>query len=255
MVHAMTPTPISRSADHRYFYQGKWYPGVTGVLDVLDKSGPLMGWAARQTAEAALAMMTGPDPLYSPLFALLNSVGPEGVVKALTERKNWKRDEAAQVGTDVHTLADMHVRGQDATIPEHLQKHVANYAEWWQASGWTLRISEGTLINPEWGYGGTMDLLAYDRDGLTVLADIKTGAKGVYREAILQLAAYGAATYVQHDAQLFNMPKPDRYAILHVTADKPVREIPVNVGALELAAFGACMDISQWLQTVPKGKL
>ena len=39
-------TAITRSADHRYTYEGKEYPGVTGVLSVIDKSGPLMTWAA-----------------------------------------------------------------------------------------------------------------------------------------------------------------------------------------------------------------
>ena len=47
---------ITRSADHRYTFDGKTYPGVTGILSVIDKSAALMSWAARQTAEAALAM-------------------------------------------------------------------------------------------------------------------------------------------------------------------------------------------------------
>ena len=49
---------ITRSADHRYTDTdtGTVYPGVTGILGILDKSGPLMSWAARQTAEAAIAM-------------------------------------------------------------------------------------------------------------------------------------------------------------------------------------------------------
>ena len=33
---------ITRSADHRYTYEGTVYPGVTSILGVLDKSGPLM---------------------------------------------------------------------------------------------------------------------------------------------------------------------------------------------------------------------
>jgi len=250
----MAPTPITRNAGHEYHFDGKWYPGVTTILKVLDKSGPLMAWAARNTAEAALGMMSGPDPLYWPLSALLSSVGPEGVVKALTSRSNWKRDEAATLGTDVHALADLHVRGEPATVPEHLRKHVDNYAEWWKGAGWTLRISEGMVVNPEWGYGGTLDLLAYDRDGKTVLADIKTGAKGVYREAILQETAYGAATFVQKGTELFRMPEIDRYVIVHVT-EEGVREIEINVGALELAAWGACLDIHTWMQTQKAGKL
>ena len=32
---------ITRSLDHRYTYDGQTYPGVTGILKILDKSGPL----------------------------------------------------------------------------------------------------------------------------------------------------------------------------------------------------------------------
>ena len=43
---AGTLPAIQRTQDHRYIYQGVTYPGVTKVLGVLDKSGPLMVWAA-----------------------------------------------------------------------------------------------------------------------------------------------------------------------------------------------------------------
>ena len=45
------------------------------------------------------------------------------------------------------------------------------------------------------GYGGTLDLLAYDETGRTVLADVKTG-RSVYSETRLQLLAYGEAALI-----------------------------------------------------------
>lgn len=253
-IDLLRPAKITRTADHVYSFEGKQYPSVTTILKVVDKSGPLMAWAARETAEAALGMMTGEDPMYWPLASLQKTVGDKGVVKALTERSTWKRDEAANLGTLVHGYADDYIRTGAVTTFGPAQKHVERYAEWWQAAGWTVRASEAMLVNPEAGYGGTLDLLCYDRDGRTVLADIKTGAKGVYREAILQLTAYGEATWIETSQGLFRMPKVDRYAILHVTADNDVREIPVDVGSLEKVAFFACCDLHQWMQTV-KGKL
>jgi hypothetical protein len=69
----------------------------------------------------------------------------------------------------------------------------------------------------------------------------------------LQLAGYGAAELIQTPAgDLFPMPMVDRYAILHVTKDG-VREIEVSIGALELLAWGAAIDLYQWHRTV-KGK-
>ena len=104
------------------------------------------------------------------------------------------------------------------------------------------------------GYGGTFDLLCYDADGKTVLADLKTG-KGVYREAALQLAAYGAAELVSPmgSQDVYPMPVPDRHVVIHVTREG-VREIEVAVGSSEFTAWWACLDLYRWTETV-KGRL
>jgi hypothetical protein len=245
---------ITRSTDHQYTYNGVTYPGVTSILKVIDKSDALMSWAARQTAEAAVYLALDGDDAGDAFHTLLSTVGVEGTVKALTSRSSWKRDEAAALGTAVHGYADDHINGRPIPddLPEIQRDYVAVYADWWKASGWTVRTSEAYLIHTAHGYGGTLDLLCRDRDGRTVLADIKTG-KGVYSEAVLQLAAYGAAELIQTPAgALFPMPAVDRYAILHVTKDG-VREIEVSIGNLELLAWGAAIDLHSWWQTI-KGK-
>jgi hypothetical protein len=244
----MTP-PIARSADHRYTFEGKTYPGVTGILSVLDKSGPLMSWAANQTAEAAIAQVDN-------LPSLLATSGPEGVRKLLTARSSWQRDEAAALGTEVHRLADMVVNSKPTpSMTDTVRKRVLAYVDWWTSSGWTLRLSEAMVILPDeaCGFGGTFDLLARDRDGRTILADIKTG-KAIYSEAVLQMAAYGMAARVQPADQekTYPMPKPDRYVILHVTADG-VREVEVAVGTPERMAFLACRELHDWRESM-KGK-
>ena len=267
----MAPQAITRSADHRYTYEGVTYPGVTSILGVLDKSGPLMAWAARQTAEAAVLMQR--DDAFR---TLLDTVGNEGAIRALTDRSRWQRDEAANLGTEVHGLADLVVRGVPTPpMAEGIRTRVLAYADWWQRSGWTLRLSEAMVVRPKlgdvtyaadgksatwetnmtgstYGWGGTFDLLAKDVDGRTVLADIKTG-KGVYREAVLQLAAYGMASLVQAgDGKVYPMPVPDRYVILHVTLDG-VREIELSIGTPERMAFLACLDLWHWSESM-KGK-
>ena len=261
MDNVMAPQAITRSADHRYTYEGVTYPGVTSILKVLDKSDALMGWAARQTAEAAIALMEQPA-IASPeggatraLYALYDAVGAEGVIRALTARSSWQRDEAASLGTEVHAAADYYMRhGSMEETPGPLRDRIKLYADWWQASGWTLRLSEAMIVNPEWGYGGTFDLLALDPEGRTVLADIKTG-KGVYREAVLQLTAYGAytGTVVQFtDGKVYPMPHVDRFVVLHVTTDG-VREVELTVGNREMSAFLACLDLHHWAESM-KGK-
>lgn len=260
----MAPQPITRSADHRYTYEGVTYPGVTTMLKVLDKSDALMSWAARQTAEAALNLIHAKDsPGFidsTALIALLDSVGRKGTIRALTSRSSWQRDEAAQLGTEVHRLAEsMHSdAGQYTlpTLPDGIRKRIEAYADWWNASGWTRPLTEVMGVNPSVGYGGTLDLLARDADGRLVLADIKTG-KGVYREAILQLTAYGDFTVMQYPTlgqwKLAVMPKVDRYVILHVTLDG-VREVELTVGQDERMAWLDCVDLYRWTQKV-KGRL
>jgi hypothetical protein len=254
-VHPFTPAAIQRSADHQYTFDGKTYPGVTGILKVLDKSGPLMAWAARQTAEAALSLLNYNGKTRSrPLIDLMDTVGTEGTIKALTSRSSWKRDEAANLGTEVHALADLVVNAQPTPpMPEPVRLRVLKYADWWKASGWTLRISEAMVVHPDWEYGGTFDLLARDRDGKTVLADIKTG-KGVYREAVLQLTAYGLAKFVAPVGSplAYPMPAIDRYVVLHVTLEG-VTEIELNVGDLERLAWLGCLDLARWSESM-KGK-
>jgi len=258
---AGTLPAIQRTQDHRYIYQGVTYPGVTTALGVLDKSGALMTWAARQTAEASVALFeddaNGDQGMG---FRLLQTVGREGVIKAVTSRANWQRDEAAQLGTAVHHWADQMIQGLPLPVQSETAKlYTDHYAEWWQRSGWKLRLSEAVVVSPavdgvHEGYGGTLDLLCYDADGRTVLADIKTG-KGVYREAILQLAAYSMARYVSKmgAAEVYEMPLVQRHVIIHVTRDG-VREVDLSIGAREWAAWWSCLDLYRWTETV-KGKL
>ena len=247
---AGTLPAIIRSSDHRYTYNGVTYPGVTDILKVIDKSGPLMAWAARQTAEAAADLIES-----AATEPIMMATGRDGFIKAVSARANWQRDEAAHLGTAVHGLADQLVNGQTLDTATPLaHEYAKRYADWWQASGWRLRLSEALVVHPDVGYGGTFDLLCYDADGRTVLADIKTG-RGVYREAILQLTAYGMAPLVSPmgSDRVYPMPIPDRYVVIHVTADK-VREVEIAVGQAERMAFLDCVDLHRWLDSV-KGKL
>lgn len=260
----MITTPlILRTDDHRYLYAGQEFPGVTNVLKVIDKSDALMTWAARNTAEAALTLYNRKlNPLdpdiqgmsIDALGQLVETVGQDGAIKALTSRSTWKRDEAAHLGTRVHAYADDLVNGRPipADLPGSQGDYVKAYADWWASSGWTIRTTEAIVLHERHRYGGTLDILARDADGRTVLADIKTG-KAVYSEAVLQLAAYGNAELIQTPGgQIYPMPAVDRYVILHVTA-KEVRPIEVSVGTLELNAWGACLDLHAWHRTM-KGK-
>jgi hypothetical protein len=235
------PKPaISRDRWHRYTYAGVTYPGVTGILKVIDKSEVLMRWASRQTAEAALAL--GPE-----LAKMQETIGPNGVIDALTKRSAWKNDEARDMGSAIHEYADRYAKGLDlGEVSDSVRRRVEHYCEWLASSGWKVRLSEAYVLNKTLGYGGTLDLLAYDEDGQTVLADVKSG-KGVYSETRLQLLAYGEAELIAPPDSLIAYPMPPvhRYVVLHVT-EAECRPIDIAVTDLDREAFRACLPLSRW---------
>lgn len=243
---ATKPKPaVARDRYHRYTFEGVVHPGVTGLIKVIDKSDVLMRWAARNTAEAAILQAAN-------IPSLLETSGKEGVIRLLAERSSWKRDAAADLGTDLHGYADRISQGEDLakdTVPEAAWARAAAYADWWQGSGWKRRITEAYVINRTLGYGGTIDLLAYDENGRTVLADVKSG-KGVYGETILQLLAYGRAEVIAPvgSPTAYPMPPIDRYAVLHVT-DAGVRVVDIEPTEEDWVAFQACIPLAAWQKT------
>ena len=253
---AGTLPAIIRTDDHRYIVNGVEFPGATSVLDVLAKPA-LVTWAANQTADAALDLWDSPEAVR----IVVEATGRDGIKKALTNRHNWKRDEAAQLGSAVHAWADDMLNNRPLPpLSDLATQYAKRYAEWWQGSGWRIRLTEAIIHAPSdpgvhEGWGGTFDLLAYDRDGKTVLADIKTGS-GVFREVILQLTAYKMALLVQPAGShvTYPMPNVDRVVALHVTRDKPVREIELSSGPNEWSAWLSALDLYRWTKSV-KGKL
>ena len=248
----LTPA-ISRSIDHRYTYEGITYPGVTSIIDIVGGSfGAASGWGAKQAAMAAVRMADD-------LPKMIANLGEEGTRKALCAKSAWGPDPSGSIlGTKVHALIEQHLTGVYTTPVEGPEAaRLDHFARWWEASGWKLRLSEAMVVHPSHeneqdGWGGTFDLLAYDRDGRTVCADVKTG--NVYPKVALQLAAYGMASLVQpaNDHRAYPMPMPDRYVVLHVT-ESGLREVEIAVGTAERMAFLAALDIYHWTESM-KGK-
>jgi len=114
----------------------------------------------------------------------------------------------------------------------------------------SIASSEKAVMSFTDGYAGTYDLLMTIDDQLWLI-DIKT-SKGVYPEYGLQLAAYGHAEHIvlPGDPTLYEMPKVDRYGVLHLRPDKyPVegwRLIEFAVSDRDYIAFLAALELFQW---------
>jgi hypothetical protein len=245
---------ITRSADHRYTYEGITYPGVSDIIECIGASfSAASGWGGKMASSAAIRLV-------DELPKMIETLGEVGAQRALNSRSNWGPDPSgSELGSRVHELVEDYLTGKperSLTKPEGIR--LRHFQDWWTASGWKLRLSEAMVINKGGddgrGWGGTFDLLAYDQDGRTVLGDLKTGS--VHAKAVIQLAAYGMASLVQPAGadKVYPMPLPDRYVILHLT-EEGLRPIEVSVGTPERMAFLSALDIYHWQQTMKGVKL
>ncbi len=247
---------ITRSADHRYTYEGVTYPGVSDIIEPIGASfGAASGWGGKMASQAAVRLV-------NELPKMIEELGEIGAQRALNSRTNWGPDPSGSIlGTSVHELVSDFLLGnpeRSITKPEGIR--LAHFQEWWRTSGWKLRLTEAYVLHPAvledgWdGWGGTLDILAYDADGRTVLADLKTGS--VHAKAVIQTTAYGMCTLVQpHGAdKVYPMPIPDRYVILHLT-ENGLREVELAVGQKERMAFMAALDIFHWQESMKGIKL
>ena len=259
----MLSQPITRDAGHIYTGRGEFFgkydgipvPGVTGMLKVIGANFSQAAYfGARSCAEVVDELMER-----GALTAMREALGGPGFIKGLTETATKKRDSAAQLGSAVHAMAEHLMTegrsGQQSTDAAVIQR-VEAYADWWKSSGWKKPLTEVMGMNTVVGYGGTLDLLARDEHDVLTLADVKSGAS-VYREAVLQVTAYGDFTFIQvpdgDGWRLVPMPRIGRYVILHVTTDG-VRPIDVEVGEHELMVWHDVCDIYAWQKKV-KGRL
>ena len=143
---------------------GTIVPGVTTVLNVLDKGEGLTYWAW--------------------------DLGLQG----LDYRE--VRDAAGRVGTLTHRLIANHLKGapgpgsggySPAEVTKS-EKCMVKYLKWEKENPLTPVMIETPLVSEEYRYGGTPDLLA-ELNGEFVLIDFKTGG-AVYESMFAQLAAY-----------------------------------------------------------------
>jgi len=101
-----------------------------------------------------------------------------------------------RVGSITHFLIDCHLSGQEADLSKCDKDEVKDarnifetWHEWWEKGGFKLVYSELQLSSENLGYGGTVDLIAKDRNGRVFICDYKTGSR-LHTEYSIQIAAY-----------------------------------------------------------------
>ncbi len=209
--------PIKRVEGKSFGKPTHWYvrtdtnekiPGVTDLLKRGKPSPALVGWGIKSVSE--FAINNWDDLTAMPIAERLN---------VLKRSPYAERDAAASRGTLVHHLAEKLANGEEVDVPDDVTGHVESairFLDEWQPE---VILSEVTVYNLDYGYAGTLDLIARFPDGRVALCDYKT-SKGVYADTALQLAAYRFAThYLDADGEAQPMPEVDWCGVVHIRAD------------------------------------
>lgn len=168
-------------------------PSVTTVCGVIDKSGPLIGWAINNTLETCKASIA-PNEAHSEVYL-------EAVWEAAKRSSRGVKGEAAKRGTAIHKAIEASLTGSDAPSGFIENETIVNEAvQWIRQSFRRVLTLEQRIYSRQHRYSGTLDCIAEDQEGHRVLVDWKTG-KSVYPEFRLQTAAYVKAWEEEHPDQ------------------------------------------------------
>lgn len=223
-------------------------PSVTNITGRRDKSGPLVGWAAKHCGlKHETILETWVEEFKKdPEFAAKMFVREFGTKKgryesartvkgARFEDKVTEHFGASMAGTLVHDAIEHHVHtgkfsfsysslqditkaGTDsATALQEIGGWLEQYLAFTDRFKPEWELLEATVWNRTLGYAGTMDGLMRLPNGRRYLVDFKSGG-GVYPEYAMQVEALARAEFIldPKDGSEKPLQKADALAILHL---------------------------------------
>jgi hypothetical protein len=213
-------------------------PSVTGILGIVDKSGPLVGWAKRETAACAVRNL-------DMLVKMRETGGDSAAVNWLKAIPDYQRDTAASMGTRVHALAESVARGQEVELTDEERPFIAAYQQFLKEWEPTYLAAEEMVASMTYRYAGTLDAIVAMAGDVWCL-DTKTGA-GVYPDTALQLAAYSGAEFIGRpgDTKRYSIPKVTAYGVLHLRPEG-YEVVPYNVTPRTFSAFLEALRLYRW---------
>lgn len=207
-----------RGRGHSYTVDGQRAPGATTIIGQVVAKPALTNWAARLVAE----YVADKDAAW---LEELRLDGRDAMVSHLKRVPDRAKKAAALRGTDVHSLAERVIAGEELEETEELAPlwgHIESCVRF--LDDWKISpvLVEGVVASRAHRYAGTVDLVAMLPNGDRALFDYKTGSSGVWPETALQLAAYRhAEAYLDNDgaeADMAGLNLTAAYAV-HLRAD------------------------------------
>jgi hypothetical protein len=249
VIHATEMVQVNRDGARFYQVDGRLLPSVTTALGIIDKSGPLIGWAIKQERRAFETVMVDALATLTPLTA---EAVLDAVIRAVTRRRaiDSPTTKALTIGAAAHAGVEWHTRrllgedpGPEPPLPDEAVWAIEAWKDWAKAVDFQPLVVEQSIYCLHCGYAGTMDWLARV-NGIVTVGDIKT-SRGIYSEAFLQNVAY------RHAAVQCGLPSEQGMILrLPKTVDDPgfeavvVPEVPLDdfLAALRLWRWQRLMD-------------
>jgi hypothetical protein len=234
--------------DRFYRIDGKAYPSVTTILDVIAKPalGPWYAKEERRYFETAMLEVLARPGARDPEYVL------SAVAEAVTGVKAADREKqrAATIGTAVHAGIEWHLRralgddpGPEPLLPDAALWAVESWKDWAKAVALKPLVIERTVYCIRCGYAGTLDLYARVENRLTII-DWKTG-RAIYPEAFLQNVAY------RHAAREQGLPSEQGLIVrLPKLLSDPAWEAMIVPDTLKLQDFLAALRLWRWQRTM-----
>lgn len=157
-------------------------PGVTTVLDVIDKPG-LIHWHVANTAAYAVAnanILAERDIDWGFRYLQYYTRRKIDYDDPLVDLHNYSTgvlNDLADTGTIIHEAIEAYVKDDYFGAPNFTRQEQVDafecFLNWVDNNGIKFEHSEITVVNPDEGYAGTLDLVL-KMDGKRYLVDVKT---------------------------------------------------------------------------------
>lgn len=234
-------------ASHRYKVEGTsgFAIGVTSVTGMKDKSGVLMWWATNLAKDFLLGRIAARQPI------------TEADVTEACGLHRVRKEEAADIGKEIHGWIEAWTKGQNPPIPEgddkeNVRNGIMAFLKW--ATDHKVKILEPERIvySMKHGYIGTLDAIG-EIEGDKVLIDYKSG-KGVYTEFLYQTAAYQEAYQEETGTRvkgrwLISLGKDDgEFKAVYIPNDGFEPDLKAFLGLLALKKRE--IELAEWSKSV-----
>lgn len=202
------------AGQHRYTLDGKWVPGVTTIVGILDKP-TLVTWAANLVAEF---VADRPDDV-----EILRNMGRDTLVTSLKKLPDEHKKSKGTRGTNIHDNLQTLLETGECDVPDEyvpVVEHAMQFLEDWAIDPIVTEVPVGSRKHQ---YAGKPDLIASyanPQTGATGTAifDWKSG-KAMYPEYAWQLSAYAFAEFCGEGGNERPLPSCDAAFGVHIRAD------------------------------------